>query len=232
MLRVEHFDETKFDKIYVFGDLHGSYDLFNKMLKKIKLTKNDLVIILGDSCDRGKKIAELFYKYKELIDDGYNLKHIMGNHEHMMYHGGFNGNFIEKLLWFKSGGKKTDFSFANYPKPKKSWQGMDKDEELIWLKEWLENMPHILTSQSYIFVHAGYDGRVDLESQDEEFVVWSREAFWFYNNTGKEIYYGHTPNLDAKIQRKANGVYSMDTGSVCTGKLRILEVKSKKEFFV
>lgn len=42
-------------------------------------------------------------------------------------------------------------------------------------KEWLEKMPHILISQSYIFVHAGYDGRV--VEQNEDFVLWSRENF-------------------------------------------------------
>lgn len=232
MLKIEHFDDAKFDKIYVFGDLHGSYDLFTKMLKKIKLTKDDLVIILGDSCDRGKKIAGLFYKYKELMDEGYNLKHIMGNHEYLMYHGGFKDELINKLLWFKSGGKKTDASFQKHTKSKKEWQGMGKDENLTWLKEWLEEMPYILTSDNYIFVHAGYDARVALEEQTEEFVIWSREEFWKYNSTGKEIYYGHTPNLDSKIKIKPNGVYSMDTAAAYKGKLRILEIKSKKEFVV
>ena len=52
MLKIEHFNEDDFDKIYVFGDLHGSFELFCKMIEKIKISKNDLLIILGDSCDR------------------------------------------------------------------------------------------------------------------------------------------------------------------------------------
>lgn len=68
MVKIENFNEDIFDKIYVFGDLHGNYDLFIKMLEKIKFTKDDLIVILGDSCDRGNKTANLYYKYKELME--------------------------------------------------------------------------------------------------------------------------------------------------------------------
>lgn len=74
--------------------------------------------------------------------------------------------------------------------------------------------------------------RVSLNKQDEEFVLWSREKFWKYGDTGKEIYYGHTPNRDNQIHKRANNVYSMDVGAVFFDKLRILEIKSKEEFIV
>lgn len=47
------------------------------------ITKDDLVIILGDSCDRGKDSIGLYIRYTEMIKDGYSIKHIMGNHEYM-----------------------------------------------------------------------------------------------------------------------------------------------------
>lgn len=230
MLKIENFDENIFDKIYVFGDLHGNYDLFIKMLEKIKFTKDDLIVILGDSCDRGKKTADLYYKYKELMENGYTIKHILGNHEIMMYKGGFCNDIGVKRIWRLSGGKNTELSFRKYPKFKSVWYGLDGEESLKWLKEWLEKMPHILISQSYIFVHAGYDGRV--VEQNEDFVLWSRENFGDYNTTGKEIYHGHTPSVINQIHKRPNNVYSMDVGANFYKNLKILEIKSKTEFEV
>lgn len=126
--------------------------------------------------------------------------------------------------------KKTELSFRRYPSFKHIWYGLVGEKSLVWLKEWLEKMPHILTSQSYIFVHAGYDGRVS--KQNEDFVLWSGESFWDYNTTGKEIYHGHTPSVINQIHKRPNGVYSMDVGAAFCNNLKILEIKSKTEFEV
>lgn len=39
--------------IYVISDLHGCYDQYKQMLKKIQLSKNDTLYILGDVIDHG-----------------------------------------------------------------------------------------------------------------------------------------------------------------------------------
>lgn len=54
MLKIKRINESDFELIFVFGDLHGCLGLFDAMLEKINLTKNDLIVILGDSCDRGE----------------------------------------------------------------------------------------------------------------------------------------------------------------------------------
>ena len=54
MLKIKRINESDFERIFVFGDLHGCLGLFDAMLEKINLSKNDLIIILGDSCDRGE----------------------------------------------------------------------------------------------------------------------------------------------------------------------------------
>lgn len=54
MLKIKRINESDFERIFVFGDLHGCVGLFDAMLEKINLTKNDLIVILGDSCDRAR----------------------------------------------------------------------------------------------------------------------------------------------------------------------------------
>lgn len=63
MLKVDYFKEVDYDKIYVFGDLHGRLDLFDLMVDKIAPTQSDLLVILGDSCDRGKESIGLYRRY-------------------------------------------------------------------------------------------------------------------------------------------------------------------------
>lgn len=40
--------------IYIMSDLHGCYDLYQKMLKTIKFSQTDMLYIIGDVIDRGK----------------------------------------------------------------------------------------------------------------------------------------------------------------------------------
>ncbi|MFL1705709.1 hypothetical protein ACHJH3_01770 [Campylobacter sp. MOP7] len=93
-------------------------------------------------------------------------------------------------------------------------------------------MPHMISSKSYIFVHASYNPSLDEIKQDPECLMWNRSPFWIMNNTGKEIYYGHTPNRDNKIKIRENGCYGMDVGAVFFDKLSIMEIKSKEVFGV
>ena len=37
--------------IYVMSDLHGCYDKYERMLKKISFSKDDILYILGDVVD-------------------------------------------------------------------------------------------------------------------------------------------------------------------------------------
>ena len=84
IIRIEKIHEKDFERIFVTSDIHGYYSLFLKLLDKIQLTKKDLLIIMGDSCDRGPQSYELYKKYMELSEQGYNIKHILGNHQEMM----------------------------------------------------------------------------------------------------------------------------------------------------
>ena len=51
--QIKYINENDYNHIFVISDLHGNYELFLKFLKKVNLQKDDLLINLGDSCDRG-----------------------------------------------------------------------------------------------------------------------------------------------------------------------------------
>ena len=113
--KIEYINENDYNRIFVTSDIHGYYNLFEKLLNKINLQKDDLLIILGDSCDRGENSIELYLKYIELQEQGYQVKHIWGNHEDMLYESAFI-SFYYKDLWYKVGGDETVYNYEQYIK--------------------------------------------------------------------------------------------------------------------
>ena len=223
MIKIKHINEDDYARIFVFGDMHGSLGLFNLMLKKINLSKKDLIIILGDSCDRGEDTIGLYKIYAELVRNGYALIHVLGNHEKMMFDGFFGCDPLEYQIWIKNGGNKTKKSICKRNLSRFS---------LTWLKNFISNMPHVVSSEKSIFVHAAFDGGKSEEEQDEDYVLWSIESFWEGNNTGKQIFHGHVASEENRITGRANNVFSMDVGAVFFKRLEIMEIKSGEKFEV
>ena len=103
-MKIERIDENNYERIFLTSDIHGHYSMFEKLLDTINLTKRDLLIILGDSCDRGSQSYEMYKKYYELEKEGYNIKHLRGNHEDMLIKAMESG---DNDHWYRNGGEKT-----------------------------------------------------------------------------------------------------------------------------
>ncbi len=234
-MRVETINEKDYERIFVMSDIHGYFKMFQRMWDKIKMSKRDMLIILGDSCDRGGESYELYRRYTELEKEGYNIRHLIGNHEDMMYNAIMTGDYN---LWYMNGGDKTQRSFYKNLGWKKlfySYAKWERNMEIAnekWFIEWLEKCPHIIQGKENIFVHAAYDTDKNFEEQEEHFVLWGREDFWTGNNTGKAIYFGHTPSKDGKIRHLENDVHCIDTGSYRNKIIACMEIKSKEEIYI
>ena len=229
-IRTERIHEKNYERIFITSDIHGYYSLFLKLLDKIQLTENDLLIIMGDSCDRGPQSYELYKKYIELSEQGYNIKHILGNHEDMLCKAVQSKN---DEYWYRNGGEKTDISFAeNLNMTLEEWKEKGGMKNLDWFVKWIENLPLIIEGDENIFVHAAYDTTKSMDEQEHRFLVWNREDFWTNNKTGKAIYFGHTPSKDGKIRYYVNNVCCIDTGSYDTKVLGCINVNSGEEIYV
>ena len=233
-IKIEKIDENDYNRIFVMSDIHGQYDLFLKMLDKIKLKREDLLVIIGDICDRGKKSYEIYMKCIKMIKLGYNLKFILGNHEDML---------LEDLENDYPIRYETEYSvFRNSKyfenKDMKDWHEENFLEEIEWLVKWLKNCPLIISGNENIFVHAGLDLNKVLEKQEKETVLWTREEFWLMENVeleeykGKNIYFGHTPNINGRISKKTDRIKGIDCGAFFTHFLGCIEVKSQEEIYV
>ncbi len=63
---------------YLTSDIHGEYDLFIKLLQRIKFSSKDEMIICGDIIDKGQDSVKLL----KLIKSFPNFRCIIGNHEY------------------------------------------------------------------------------------------------------------------------------------------------------
>ncbi len=64
---------------YVISDIHGEYELFIKLLEKIRFTSADTLYVLGDVIDRGPHPIKALLKLMEMP----NAVCLVGNHEVM-----------------------------------------------------------------------------------------------------------------------------------------------------
>lgn len=220
MLNIIKKNINHYKKIYVLSDLHGSFDLLKSALEKIEFDKQDLMIINGDSCDRGPNTPLIYESVLGLIDDGFEIIHLLGNHESMFL------NFLHKkddgIGWYMCGGGSTLSSYKN------NIQYLNKHLNFI------SQMPHVVEIGDYLILHAGVNPEKSLENQNLQDIIWIRDEFIGkkLKKITKTIIYGHTPNMDGKIHYLDNNSISIDCGSYINHKIGILELKSMKEYYV
>lgn len=95
---------------YAISDLHGQYDIFEKLLDVIDFSENDFLYVLGDAIDRGPDGIKILQKIK----DTPNMDLLIGNHEYMMLNSIDLDGYSEDLpgdsaeLWmYYNGGDET-----------------------------------------------------------------------------------------------------------------------------
>ena len=77
--RIENTLENN-NNVWIVGDIHGYYDSFVKLVSKLNLNDEDLVISIGDMIDGGPEsvgVVELFIENEQFLA-------ILGNHEKML----------------------------------------------------------------------------------------------------------------------------------------------------
>ena len=212
--------------IYAISDIHGDYELFIKLLKKINFSKNDKMIILGDMVDKGEKSVQLL---KLLFGENKDcFECIMGNHEHMFLK--YYYSLIDENIYSDEEIVKLCNSYAKI-----------KEGLSIELIHELEALPYFIETKDYVCVHASVPLNEDdeiksLEEASIEELIYDRrfkEPNLIPNNS-KCVLYGHTPTfyltgspeiITYKKQNAKGNVVSdyykihLDTGSYLTGVL-------------
>lgn len=188
--------KNKKGRRYVITDIHGYYDTFCKLLEKIKLKKHDQLFLLGDFIDRGRKGKEVLDKVISLIDEGYLIYPLRGNHEQAV---------LDSHRNIKKNGPARRVPTLGGTK------GIRDEKRLLLPKYFklIKKLPYFYQLDDFLLVHAGFDFSKVKPFKDYHSMIWIRNYQTDLKATkGRTIIHGHTRRglslIKKNIKSKAN----------------------------
>ena len=231
---------------YVISDIHGNYNAYMDMLKKIQFDDDDILYILGDILDRGPNPIQIILDVMKRP----NVEVLAGNHCVMALEClsfllkeitqeslvDLDSEMFGKLLnWRQNGASTTLKEFLQCDKT-------TQRDILAFISE-LDVYDEIeVAGKTYILVHAGL-GNFSLEKQLWEYelneLVWDRPDYEKMYFSDKYVISGHTLTLAIESNSKPGYIYQanhhivIDCGSSFPGgRLACLRLEDMKEFYV
>lgn len=217
--------------LVVIPDLHGSLDLLESGLSRIKerlggAPDTAILVFLGDYIDRGEASAQVLERVFEMQRAAPDTTIcLMGNHEKMML------DFIDAPAergprWLRNGGLQTLASFRiGGVREGSSAEDMQQARDKLvaampaGLIDWLRALPLIYQSGNINCVHAAVDPNTAPQEQSEKTMLWGHKDFLRVSRRDKQlVVHGHTVVERAGL-RGTN--ISLDTGAYHTGVLSI-----------
>lgn len=166
---------------YCISDIHGNYDLFCRLMEKIRFSGGDRLYVMGDIVEKGPdsiRLAKLLFS----LD---NVFCIVGSHEHAFlkyYH-----NMMRETQDYDSVLTRLQAYFSD---------GYLLDWDIV---DAFDLLPYYIETQNFIGVHAGLpvsaNKVADPDSVKPELLVYDRT---FKDPDvlpikGKCVFFGHTP---------------------------------------
>lgn len=211
------------------SDIHGKYNLFLKMLDKIKFSEKDELYIIGDIIDRGENSLEMI----DYVMTHKNIHLIMGNHEYMLLESSyfdFHTIVPETRLWFRNGGDKTFFQLRECSKEK-------VDKIVDFLSKLPIKVELSVNNKVFLLCHGSYS-KYDIK----EDILWERTLANTKPILGKILIFGHTgtyhyqDDIPYKIWKNdSQTLINVDCGLARNSKasqLGCLRLDDMKEFYI
>ena len=220
---------------YVMSDLHGCYEEYLELLRKIRFSDEDVLYVLGDVIDRGPEPVTLL---QDMMMRS-NVIPLIGNHEYMamrvlrklcveITEETSDGEYLNMddmtsyLNWSMDGGQITMEQFRKL-------NAEEKTDMLEYLEEFSLYEEVTAGGRDYVLVHAGLEPFVPGKHLKDytlaEMIFQSPD----YNRVYFENRYlvtGHTPTITQENPEKAkvleqNHHIAIDCGCVFGGRLAV-----------
>lgn len=233
-------------KTFVIGDVHGRCAQLHNLLQMIErdAEEADSIVLLGDLIDRGPDVPGVVKAVHKLQREKPSRFIVLrGNHEQMLL------DFFDagKTLWLShtTGSNCTIEQYASCSDDAAKAHemlgaGKDADElrrqiaQLVPLEhvDFFRELPLYHEDDYALYVHAGLDDGKHPRDTAPHHLLWSRDANFFRNYTGKPCIFGHTPTpllpLRGRVGR--HGIYishsaiGLDTGYMHGSPLSCLQL--------
>jgi serine/threonine protein phosphatase 1 len=211
------------DDILAVGDLHGRYDLLERVLDDLAPRyAGSRLVFLGDYIDRGPNSRQVVERLIALGRERPDTVFLKGNHEDMLLDA-LDGRRLE--LWLHNGGLETleSYGLAGLEPPGPETLSRLPADHL----EFFRGLRLYFESQSYLLVHAGVDPGLGLAEQDARDLLWIREHFHQArgHRLGKTVVFGHTP---FPRPFRGPGMIGIDTGAVYDNALTCVKLPEEE----
>ena len=226
---------NRLNKTIVIGDLHGGYNAIVDVLNKVNLSKDCLLIFLGDYVDGwsdSPKLLDFLIDLKE----SHQCVFLRGNHDQLFLD--WLTTKVKNPLWLRHGGASTI----------KAYKGVSKTT-IVKHIDFLKSLEYYyLDTANRLFVHAGFTNPNGIEHEYfSKMFFWDRtlwetalcldpkmstcsEHYPKRFNLYKEIFIGHTPVTRIGVTEpvhKAN-IWNIDTGAAFRGPITAMDVDTKQ----
>ena len=227
---------------YVVSNIHGCLDKFNRLLREIRFTDNDILYVLGDIVDYGEESIALLCD----LSMRFNVIPIVGEHDFralrllteldaMLRDGTTPDPEVlgEMTEWIRDGGQKTMEDF-------KALDDDMKEGVLEYLSDLSLYEEVAIGGKKYLLLHAGiadFDPDTALEDyMPEDFIHEPLDPDRTYFD-GVTIIAGHVPTYTlasaekGKIYRGESAIL-IDCGAAFDEPLGCLRLEDGKEFYI
>jgi serine/threonine protein phosphatase 1 len=197
------------ERVFVIGDIHGCFKTLEQLLfNKIKVSREDTLYFLGDYIDRGPSSKEVIDLLIDLINKGYKINCVIGNHEKLLLDSIDNDEKFN--IWLYNGAAATLRSFLIA-------KAADLSEDYI---SFFKNLQYYYIHDGFIIVHGGLNFEIENPLEDTSSMIWIRNDYIIPSAIGnKKIIVGHTPVPIEKIsQTLLTDKIMLDGGCVYKGK--------------
>lgn len=185
-LRIKVESPKKGGRRLVITDIHGCAKTFIKLLDKVELTKKDQLFLLGDFINRGSRSCEVIDHVLELMDKGFKVYPLMGNHEES----------VLNIMELKPKELKKLLAYRN------SLGLLNKDGNIKKrIFKFMKTLPYFYELDGFYLVHAGFNMEIKKPLTDSHAMAWTRTFSLKKKFNKRCVIYGHTPTKIRKIRR-------------------------------
>ena len=230
---------------YCVSDIHGDYGKYKRLLQEIKFSDDDLLIVLGDTLDRGNHFSSILLDMMQHE----NIIHLVGNHDFV---GAICLNQLSKeitkeslenldatilnviLEWLHDGGDAPMNDFSRLAQEQ-------RDDILDYLNDFELYKEIYAGGKHYILTHAGlgnFSPQKRLEDYSLEDLAFSRTDYSKALFRDKILVTGHTPTALIPENPKPGYIYrgnnyiAIDCGCGFGGRLGAICLDTGEEFYV